>query len=91
MFLINTLKQLALSVDDLLKKNNANEIFVKLAYAIGKREPVMAVAVIDGKEEQVIGYDLSPKGIREFLKLDEVKFTETAKWGHFGRDFNWDK
>ena len=76
---------------DLLKKNNANEIFVKLAYAIGKREPVMAVAVIDGKEEQVIGYDLSPKGIREFLKLDEVKFTETAKWGHFGRDFNWDK
>ncbi len=74
----------------LLKKNNANEIFVKLAYAIGKSEPVMAVAVVDSKEEQVEGYDLSPSGIREFLKLDKVKFAETALWGHHGNNFNWD-
>lgn len=75
---------------DLLKERNAKEVFVKLAYVIGKIEPVMAVAIIDGAEERIKGYDLSPKGIREFLKLDEVKFTETAKWGHFGRDFKWD-
>jgi S-adenosylmethionine synthetase len=76
---------------DLLKQENAKEVFVKIAYAIGKPEPVMAVAVIDGKEEQIVGYDLTPKGIREFLKLNNVKFTDTAKWGHFGRGFNWDK
>ena len=74
---------------DLLKKNNAKEVFTKLAYAIGKAEPVMAVAVIDGKEIEIKGYDLSPKGIRENLKLDDVKFAETCTWGHFGRGFSW--
>ncbi len=75
---------------DLLKKNNAKEVHIKLAYAIGKSEPVMAVAVIDGKEEKIVGYDLSPRGIRGFLKLDEVKYANTCTWGHFGRGFNWD-
>ena len=76
---------------DLLKQKNAREVFVKIAYAIGKPEPVMAVAVVDGKEEQITGYDLTPKGIKEFLNLDNVKFSETSKWGHFGRGFSWDK
>jgi len=76
---------------DLLKKKNAREVFVKLAYAIGKPDPIMAVAIIDDQEEKIEGYDLSPKGIREALKLDKVKFAETAQWGHFGRNFNWDK
>jgi S-adenosylmethionine synthetase len=76
---------------DLLKKNKAKEVFIKLAYAIGKPEPVMAMAEIDGKEEKITGYDLTPKGIKEFLKLDEVKFAETCQWGHFGHGFNWDK
>ncbi|MEI7709617.1 MAG: methionine adenosyltransferase domain-containing protein [bacterium] len=74
---------------DLLEKRGAKEVFTKLAYAIGKREPVMAVAVIDGVEEEIAGYDLSPKGIREFLKLDKVKFAETSTFGHFGRGFEW--
>ena len=76
---------------DLLKQKNASQVFVKLAYAIGKPEPVMAVATIDGKEEAIQGYNLTPKGIKEFLKLDTVKFAETSQWGHFGRDFNWDR
>ena len=75
---------------DLLQKNNAKEVFVKLAYAIGKKDPVMAVAIIDGNEQEILGYDLSPKGIREYLKLDTVKFANTCTWGHFGRKFNWD-
>ncbi len=74
---------------DLLEKNSAKEVYTKLAYAIGKSEPVMAVAVIDGKEEEIVGYDLSPKGMREYLKLDQVKFAETCQWGHFGHDFSW--
>ena len=74
---------------DLLKKNNAKEVFTKLAYAIGKKDPVMAVAVIDGVETEIEGYDLSPKGIREFLKLDEVTYAKTCTWGHFGRGFEW--
>lgn len=77
---------------DLLKKNGAREVFVKLAYAIGKPEPVMAIAVIEGKEVEITGYDLSPKGIKSLLNLDNVKFAETSKWGHFGNaNFPWEK
>ena len=74
---------------ELLEKRGAKEVYTKLAYAIGKSEPVMAVAVIDGKEEEIVGYDLSPKGMRKYLKLDQVKFADTCQWGHFGRDFEW--
>ncbi len=76
---------------DFIKKGKAKKVFVKLAYAIGKPEPVMAVAILDGKEIPIEGYDLTPKGIKKNLNLENVKFTETAKWGHFGRGFIWDK
>ncbi|MCX6715236.1 MAG: methionine adenosyltransferase domain-containing protein [Candidatus Uhrbacteria bacterium] len=69
----------------------AQEVFVKLAYAIGVPEPVMAVAVVDGVETMISGYGLSPRGIREGLRLDEVEYKETAEWGHFGRGFGWDR
>lgn len=77
---------------DFVKSGKAKKVFVKLAYAIGKAEPVMAVADLDGKEEILIeGYDLTPNGIRKMLNLENVNFAETAKWGHFGRGFIWDK
>lgn len=77
---------------DFIKSGKAKEVFVKLAYAIGKPEPVMAVVDLDGKEEIPIeGYDLTPKGIKKMLNLENVKFAETCRWGHLGRNFNWDK
>ncbi|HWQ59753.1 MAG TPA: methionine adenosyltransferase domain-containing protein [Candidatus Fimivivens sp.] len=75
---------------DYLKKYGAKEVVAKLAYAIGKPEPVMAVALVDGREVPIEGYDLTPAGIREFLRLNGVKFVDTAVWGHFGRGFTWD-
>lgn len=74
---------------EILRAKSASEVFVKLAYAIGKADPVMAVAVIDGVEEKITNYDLSPKGIREYLKLDTVQYKDTCKWGHFGHNFPW--
>ncbi len=76
---------------DCIRSDKAKEVFVKLAYAIGKPEPVMAMAILDGKETKIEGYDLTPKGIKDALNLENVKFSETARWGHFGRGFNWDK
>ena len=76
---------------DFIKNKRAKEVFVKLAYCIGKAEPVMAIAILDGKEIKIENYDLTPKGIKELLNLENVKFSETSKWGHFGREFNWDK
>lgn len=75
---------------DLLKKHNAKEVHIKLAYAIGQPEPVMAISVIDGVEKEIVDYDLTPKGIYKNLKLDEVKFKDTCNWGHFGRNFIWE-
>jgi len=74
---------------DLLEKFNAKEVHTKLAYAIGKREPVMARAVVDGREMEIGGYDLTPAGIHKHLKLDQAKFKDTCTWGHFGRGFEW--
>lgn len=76
---------------DFIKNNKAKEVFVKLAYAIGKPNPVMAIAIVDGKEVLIEGYDLTPKGIKKILNLENVKFNKTSKWGHFGRGFSWDK
>ena len=73
-----------------LVKDGAKEVFVKLAYAIGKPEPVMAIAVVDGVETPISSYDLTPRGIRTLLKLDSVTYADTATWGHFGRGFPWD-
>jgi S-adenosylmethionine synthetase len=76
---------------DLLRARKAREVFTKLAYAIGKPEPVMAVVVVDGREEEISGYDLTPAGIRKFLALDTIRYADTSTWGHFGRSFPWDK
>ncbi|MDP2650951.1 MAG: methionine adenosyltransferase domain-containing protein [bacterium] len=75
---------------DLLKQHGAKEVKTKLAYAIGKAEPLMQVAYIDGKEEKIKGYDLTPQGIKSFLQLDRPIFAETSQWGHFGNGFLWE-
>jgi S-adenosylmethionine synthetase len=74
-----------------MHSNKAEEVIVRLAYAIGIKDPVMAMAIVDGQEMDIIDYDLSPAAMKGFLKLNEVKFAETAPWGHFGRGFSWDK
>lgn len=82
---------------DLLKKYQAKEVLVKLAYSIGVAEPVMATArikneVSDIREVDISKeYNLTPKGIIKALKLKEPQFEETARWGHFGNGFTWDK
>jgi S-adenosylmethionine synthetase len=72
---------------DYLKKYRAKRVLVKLAYAIGKRQPVMATAIIDGKERKIADYDLTPQGIIKQLKLKRPIYAKTSQWGHFGRNF----
>lgn len=78
-----------IAVDYLEKYPEAETVLVKLAYAIGHPEALMAVATVDGVPEQVEGYDLTPNGIRSFLQLDAPVYKATAAWGHFGRGFTW--
>ena len=77
------------AVDILEQRPEVNEVFVQLAYAIGYDQPLQATAVVDGKEEKIQGYDLSPQGIINFLELRKPIFSETASFGHMGAGFNW--
>lgn len=76
---------------DYLKKHKASEVFSYLAYAIGKAEPLQATVIVDGQEMNIEGYDLTPKGIIDFLDLRRPQYEQTARYGHFGNGFSWDK
>ena len=76
---------------DYLRERKAHEVLVRLAYAIGYAEPLEKTVIIDGKPEEIEGYDLTPQGIIDFLDLKRPIYEETAKWGHYGESFDWDK
>lgn len=76
---------------DYLRERNASEVFVRLAYAIGYDKALEATVIIDGVEERVEGYDLSPNGIIQFLNLRRPIYEATARYGHFGHvGFGWE-
>ena len=68
---------------DYLNKRGAREVFVELAYAIGYPQPVEATVTIDGTQEAVEGYDLTPEGIITRLNLRSPQFEARARFGHF--------
>ncbi len=76
---------------DTLKKRGAKEVFCYLAYAIGHAQPVEATVIVDGKQSDARGYNLTPKGIIDFLDLRKPQFEQTARYGHFGHpEFSWE-
>ena len=77
----------------------ADEVLVQVAYAIGRAEPVSfyvntygtshvdmsdaeIAAVLKGMKNE---FDMRPKAIIERLKLLQPMYTETAAYGHMGR------
>ena len=73
---------------------------IQLSYAIGIAEPISIYLKTDtcsnSEEKKLIeiienNFDLSPFGIKSFLKLDQPIYTQTASYGHFGRKPNRDK
>lgn len=84
---------------DILKSNDRfQEVFIKIAYAIGVAEPVMVSAKAVEKDGSVVEhgwdfsrYNLTPKGIIEFLELRKPQFERLAREGHFGTGNIWDK
>lgn len=77
---------------DYLKQRKAKEVFVHLAYAIGHDQPLESTVKVDGVEETVEGYDLSPNGIISLLDLKRPIYEKTAEYGHFGHpDFSWER
>jgi len=68
---------------DYLKERDAKEVYVYLAYAIGYPEPVETTVIIDGVQERVVGYDLTPNGIISALDLRQPNFEARAAYGHY--------
>ncbi len=81
----------------LLKKYKASEVLVKLAYVIGKKDPVEATAfgVIEGKPfllDISNLYNFTVKGIIDKFDLRKPIYRDLAKNGHFGRpELPWEK
>ena len=72
----------------------ADKCLIQLAYAIGVSKPLsIYVNLFDDdleKNKFIIdkiknNFDLSPRGIREMLKLNKPIYERTAAYGHFGR------
>ena len=76
---------------DYLRKRKAHEVLVRLAYATGYAEPLEKTVIVDGKAEEIEGYDLTPNGIIKFLDLKRPIYEATARYGHYGEGFDWDK
>ena len=73
----------------------ATQCEVQVSYAIGVAKPLsifvntFGTGVVSDEELQALVYyafDFKPENIRKELKLDDVKFQELAKYGHFGRE-----
>ena len=71
-----------------------NKCLIQLSYAIGVSQPLSIYLDLfkkdDNLEKKLISIirkniDLSPKGIRKLLKLNNPIFKQTASYGHFGR------
>ena len=84
----------------------SKKCLIQLAYAIGVSKPLsIFVELADGDEEKVElvkkiideNFNLSPRGIREMLKLNNPIYEKTSAYGHFGRkptnkgEFTWEK
>lgn len=76
---------------------------VQIAYCIGESKPVSLMVNTHGtsklSDEKLVGlvrehFDLTPKGIIEYLNLRRPIYKPTACYGHFGREeegFTWEK
>ena len=84
----------------------SEKCLIQLAYAIGISKPLsIFIKLADGDESKIVkvkkiiddNFNLSPRGIREMLKLNNPIYEITSAYGHFGRkptnrgEFMWEK
>ena len=84
----------------------SEKCLIQLAYAIGVSKPLsIFIKLAEGDENKVEtvkkiidqNFNLSPRGIREMLKLNNPIYEITSAYGHFGRkpsnkgEFTWEK
>ena len=74
----------------------AKKCLIQLSYAIGVAKPISIYLQTDKESKadsqriiEIINsnIDLSPGGIKNYLKLDKPIYEKTSTYGHFGREF----
>ncbi len=91
---------------NIVSSGTTDKCLIQLAYAIGVSKPLSILVKLDEKDNSKIekikkiineNFDLSPRGIREMLKLNNPIYEVTSAYGHFGRkptnkgEFSWEK
>ena len=94
-----------ISCKNLVASGLSDKCLIQLSYAIGISQPISIYVNLfqesENLEEKVISsikknIDLSPRGIRKLLKLNNPIYKKTASYGHFGRkelndgSFSWE-
>ena len=84
----------------------SSKCLIQLAYAIGVSKPLsIFIKLSDGDDDKIENvkkiinenFDLTPRGIREMLNLNNPIYQITSAYGHFGRkptnkgEFSWEK
>ena len=84
----------------------SEKCLIQLAYAIGVSKPLSIFIKLGNGDEKKVekikkiieeNFNLSPRGIREMLKLNNPIYEVTSAYGHFGRkptnngQFSWEK
>ena len=79
----------------------ARKCEIQMSYGIGLRYPISIYIDCFGTNRIPEGliiklikerFDLTPRGIIDYLKLQEPVYAKTTNYGHFGREeFNWEK
>ena len=84
----------------------SEKCLIQLSYAIGVSKPLSIYIKLDKEDDDktkiiekkiIENFDLSPRGIREMLKLNKPIYEITSAYGHFGRkptskgEFSWEK
>ena len=84
----------------------SEKCLIQLAYAIGVSKPLSIFIKLGDRDKAKVdkvkkiiedNFNLSPRGIREMLKLNNPIYEVTSAYGHFGRkptnkgEFSWEK
>ncbi len=91
---------------NIVSSGASDKCLIQLAYAIGISKPLSIFVKLNEKDQSKVekikkiiqeNFDLSPRGIREMLKLNNPIYEVTSAYGHFGRkatnngEFSWEK
>lgn len=86
---------------NIVANNLAKKCEIQFSYAIGVAKPVSIYVDTFGtgtiKEEEIVNliykkFELTPRGIIEYLELQNPIYTKTTNYGHFGKsDLPWER